>query len=306
MKVLIIGGGIIGLACAYFLREEGCEVTVVDRGDLATGCSHGNAGMIVPSHFVPLAAPGVIRQGLRWLLDAESPFYVKPRLDGGLLRWGWHFYRATRPQRVERAMPILRDLSLLSKRLFQDWARELDFSFAFTEGGLLMACRNQHGLEEEVHTAQLAEKLGIAAQVLGPRELAEREPQLSDEVVGGVYYPGDAHLQPQLLLAGLRRQLSNRGVRFLANWEVQDFEHDGGRLRAVVGERGRLAADEVLIASGSWSPLLAKTLGFRLPLQAGKGYSITLSPPPLPIRHASILTEAKVAVTPFEGAVRFG
>ncbi len=306
MKILIIGGGVIGMACAFFLQKEGCEVTIVDKGDLETGCSYENAGMVVPSHFIPLAAPGVISQGMRWLLDAESPFYIKPRLDRELLRWGWHFYRATHPKRVEKAIPILRDLSLLSKSLYQDWAKELDFSFAFTQKGLLMLCRDPHCLEEEAHTAQMANQLGIEAQVLDQAGLKKMESHLSEEVIGGVYFPGDAHLDPQLLLAGLKKHLRVKGVRFLSQWEVKDFEKSGNRLQAVVGEKGRIEADEILVASGSWSPQVVKALRLHLPLQAGKGYSITLPHPPHPINHATILTEAKVAVTPFEKNIRFG
>jgi len=120
MKTLIIGGGVIGLCCAYYLQQEGIEVTVLDKGDLQDGCSYGNAGMIVPSHVIPLAAPGMIAQGVRWMFNAESPFYVKPRLNSALMKWGWHFYQSSTKQHVAQSIPRLRDISLLSKKLYQE------------------------------------------------------------------------------------------------------------------------------------------------------------------------------------------
>ncbi len=306
MKTLIIGGGVIGLACAHFLQKEGCEVSVLDQGDLSSGCSFGNAGMITPSHFIPLAAPGMIAKGIRWMFDPESPFYIKPRLDRALLSWAWKFYKASSEKQMQRAMPVLRDLNLLSKKLYQDWESEMDFSFALTQKGLLMLCREEHSLEEENHTANLANQIGVEAKNLSIEALRKMEPNISDEVIGGVYFPDDAYLSPDLLLAGLKNKLRKDGVAFHPHTEVLDFEKHNGEIYELITNKGRFAASEVIIASGSWSPFLAKKLGLSLPLQAGKGYSLTLDQAPAMLQHAAILCEAKVAVTPLGSQMRFG
>lgn len=306
MKTIIIGGGIIGLSCAYYLQQEGREVVVLDKGDLQTGCSYGNAGMIVPSHFIPLAAPGMIAKGLRWMFDAQSPFYIKPRLNRDLISWGWKFYQASSQQQMERAMPLLRDFNLLSKKLYQQWAKELDFSFAFTENGLLILCREEHCLEEESRTAAMANEIGIEAKVLSREAVRKMEPGLAEGVIGGVYFPGDAHLSPGSLLEGLKRKLRQSGVDLQSHVTVEGFERNGKRLKAVISNKGKWEADEVLIAAGSWSPSVVKQLGLSLPLQAGKGYSVTLEKPPALMQHAAILAEAKVAVTPMGEQMRFG
>ncbi len=306
MKTIIIGGGVIGLACAYFLQKEGHEVSVIDKGDISSGCSYGNAGMITPSHFIPLAAPGMIAKGIRWMFDPESPFYIKPRFDRALLSWAWKFYKASSQKQMQRAMPVLRDLNVLSKKLYQDWESEMDFPFGLTQKGLLMLCREQHSLEEENHTAKLANQIGVKAETLSVEALRKMEPGISEDIIGGVYFPDDAYLSPSLLLAGLKKNLQQDGVDFHPNTEVLDFEKSNGQINALVTDKGRFAASEIIIAAGSWSPFLTKKLGLSLPLQAGKGYSLTLDQAPALLQHAAILTEAKVAVTPLGDQMRFG
>ena len=304
--IIIIGGGIIGLSCAYFLQKEGHEIIVIDKGDLSSGCSYGNAGMITPSHFIPLASPGMIAKGIRWMFDAQSPFYIQPRFNRDLISWAWKFYRATSKKQMERAIPLLRAINLLSKKLYQDWEQELDFSFGLTQKGLLMLCREEHSLEEEHRTAELANQIGVEAKVLSVEAIRKMEPGISDEIIGGVYFPGDAHLSPSLLLEVLKKSLIKNGVLMQSQTEVIDFEQKNGRIVSVLTNKGDFHASEIIIATGSWSPLLVQKLGLSLPLQAGKGYSITLAKPTTMLNHAAILTEAKVAVTPMGNQMRFG
>src|SRR6185436_18368381 len=128
-RVSIIGGGIIGLSSAYYLNKAGFKVSVFDQGDLNNGCSFGNAGMVVPSHVIPLASPGMIAKGIRWMFNSQSPFYVRPRLNSDLLKWGWEFYKHSNAKHVEKSIPALKELSLLSKSEYQKWFKELDFDF---------------------------------------------------------------------------------------------------------------------------------------------------------------------------------
>jgi D-amino-acid dehydrogenase len=137
MKVVIIGGGIIGLSSAYYLQESGHEVTVIDKTDMTGNCSYGNAGYVCPSHFVPLATPGIVKQGLKWMLNSKSPFYVQPRFSSSLIDWGMKFMRSATPEKVERAAVPLRDIAILSKKLYEEWTKLPQFSFAYQQKGLL-------------------------------------------------------------------------------------------------------------------------------------------------------------------------
>jgi D-amino-acid dehydrogenase len=312
MHITIIGSGVIGLFSAYYLQKQGHDITILERTSGDDGCSVGNAGMIVPSHFIPLAVPGMIEKGIRWMFNAESPFYVKPRLDLNLLAWGLKFYQAANQKQVQRAMPALRDISLMSKVLYQELAKTTEFDFAFEEKGLMMLCKTEHTWEEEIAVAQQANELGITAKVLNVKQLHELEPAVKPDVAGAVFYEGDAHLYPNQLIKNLKKYLESKGVRFLYNTEVTGFEFDKEsikttKIRQELGENV-LKTDQLVIATGSWSPIVAKSLGIGLPIQAGKGYSVTYNQiPDKTLNIPSILLEARVAITPMsEQLIRFG
>jgi len=308
-RLLIIGGGIIGLATAHYCNRRGWAVTVVERrGAQRDGCSFQNAGMIVPSHFIPLAAPGMVALGLKWMGNPESPFYIQPRASLELLDWLWKFWRAATPQRVARAAPLLRDLSFASRALYEELAAATDNDFGLVQKGLLMLCRTPHGLAEEAKTAAQAVALGIPARVLDARQTAELDPNVRMSIAGSVYYPKDCHLQPDRLLAGLQSRLTAAGVQFLWDSEVTGWRTGPDRrIHTVRLADGReLVAEEYVLCGGSWSPGLVRDLGLKLPLQAGKGYSLTLPRPRQLPQICAIFTEARMAVTPLNGALRFG
>jgi len=308
-QVVIIGSGIIGLYSAYYLQQKGHKVTIIERTDGADGCSYGNAGMIVPSHFIPLAVPGMIEKGIRWMFNSESPFYVKPRLNWDLISWGLKFYQAANSKQVERAMPALRDISLLAKKLYQDFAKDENNDFAFEEKGLMMLCKTAHNFHEEAEVAETANKLGIEARVLDVAALHALEPEVKPNVAGAVYYPGDAHLYPNDLVKKLKALLQKQGITFMYNIEVTDFTSENGTIKSIKTQSGNsIAVDELIIATGSWSPILAKQLGINLPMQAGKGYSTTYQQQKgKKLNIPSILLEARVAITPMsDNLIRFG
>jgi D-amino-acid dehydrogenase len=306
MHIGIIGGGIIGLSTAYFLNKEGHQVTILDQGDLKVGCSTGNAGMIVPSHFIPLAAPGMMAKGLRWMFNSKSPFYVRPRLSGDLIKWGYQFYKHSTKQHVEQSIPALKEISLLSKVLYQKWANELPFDFGYHEKGLLMLYKLASVEHEEMETAALANKIGIEAHVLNAKEVQDLEPDVKVSVKGGVYFPGDAHLTPGKLFAGMVDHLSTLGTKMVTHCEVTSFETSSNKVNQIITNKGAFTFDEIVIATGSWSGGVMKKLQLALPMQAGKGYSFTLPNMKKNVHIPSIFLEARVAVTPMGSDLRFG
>ena len=307
-RVLIVGGGVIGLSVAFYCARRGWRVTLVDRNpERRDGCSFQNAGMLVTSHFVPLAAPGMVALGLKWMWNPASPFYVKPRLSWDLLDWGVKFWRAATPERVRRAAPLLRDLSIASHRCFEELAALPGSDFSLVRKGLLMLCGTRHALDEEIRTAELGRALGIPSRVLDPRQVAALDPGVRMDVAGAVHFPQDCHLTPDRFVTQLQDRLAADGTEFVWNTEVTGWRIERGRhIRAVATRDGReIEADEFILCGGSWSPLAVRELGLRIPMQAGKGYSLTLTKPRRLPEICAILTEARVAVTPMAGALRF-
>jgi D-amino-acid dehydrogenase len=308
-RVVIIGGGVAGLCTAYFCTRSGFNVTVVERKSARRdGCSFGNAGMVVPSHFVPLAAPGAVALALKWMWNPASPFYIRPRLDAELLGWGMKFWRAANAQHVRRAAPLLRDLALASRGCFQEFAAEPENDFGLVKKGLLMLCREPHTLDEETRTAEQARALEIPAEVLDAKQTARLDPDARLDIAGAVYFPLDCHLAPERFMAVLQAQLERLGADFFWDSEVFDWKIENrDRIRAVAISGNReIEADEFVLCGGSWSPGLARRLGLKIPIQAGKGYSLTLPKPRQLPQLCSILCEARVAVTPMGGVLRVG
>lgn len=303
--VLIIGGGVVGICSAYYLCERGRRVVVVDMGEVCSGSSYGNAGLVVPSHSVPLAEPGVISQGLRWLLNPESPFYIKPRLDRELLSWLWKFRRACSERHVRRSMPLLRDLHLESLRLFEELAAGDDLDFGFEHRGRLLVCREDGGLEKAAEEARLMQEIGLEVELLDMAGIGKLEPGVRIDGIGGVFYPQDAHLDPARFVRQLAHCVEERGGEIHADTEVLGMEVSGDKITAVETTRGNFTAGEVVLAGGSWSPGIARDLQIKLPIQPAKGYSITVERPPGCPSIPTMLTEAKVAVTPMGDSLRF-
>ncbi|MFN3758391.1 MAG: NAD(P)/FAD-dependent oxidoreductase [Algoriphagus aquaeductus] len=303
---LIIGGGIVGMFSAYFLQKEGIEVTVVDRTDLLDNCSTGNAGMIVPSHIIPLAAPGMVTKGITWMFSSKSPFYIHPRLDFKLLQWCMLFFRSANEKQVQKAIPFLKNLSLLSKALYLTFKTDHPgAALALQEKGLMMAYQTESMEKEEVEFAHLARKYGLEAEILTPQDIRNVEPNLELKARGAVLFPGDAHLDPGALYGFLKKYLEEIGVKFLPNTQVLGFEKSGSKVGAIITDKGKIETEKVLLCGGSWSGELAQMLGFGLPMMGGKGYSFIQKNQP-EINQATILTEQKVAVSPYGDTVRFG
>ncbi len=303
--VVVCGSGVVGLSAAYHLLERGHRVTLVERGAPDHDCcSLGNAGFISPSHFVPLAAPGIVRKALGWMGNPESPFYVHPRLDPGLISWGIRFWRASSRARAHRAGPLLRDLTLESRSLFEELAARSGNSFGLAREGLLLLIRSERGLEEERELASRSRELGMPAEVLDANGVRALEPGVTFDVLGAVLYPLDAHLIPSRLMETLTRLVAERGGAFVWDAEIRDWKLGRSAVSAAITSKGEIEGEEFVLAAGSWTPALARRLGISLPMQPGKGYSLTLDRPRELPRRSIILQEARVAVTPMGTSLR--
>ena len=303
-KVVVIGGGIVGLCSAYYLVKEGHQVMVIDKGDITGGASFINAGFVVPSHFTSLAAPGMISQGLKWMFSKSSPFYVRPRIDMEFFRWACDFKRSATLENVERSIPILKNINLKSRGLYEEMLSSLDFKFHYENKGLLMVYRTPQAEEEELVLAQRAEKEGLEVLRLSQEELKALQPGYSEAVLGAVYYKCDSHTTPNHFMLALKDWLVRNGVTFELDEEINEIKTSKGKIEAVESKSKEFLGHEFVLATGSWTSPIAKKLGLNIPIQPGKGYSMNMQRP-TGITIPTILTEAKVAVTPMEGFVRF-
>lgn len=293
------------MCCAYYFLERGFSVTLIEKSDVGAGSSYGNGGLIVPSHAVPLAAPGVWRQGLKWMFSPTSPLYIKPRPDPALVRWLLRFLAASDRRRLAPAITALAQLSHASRALFEQLATLDGVSFGYQHKGGLALFRSEEALEKGAEEAHLLLEHGVETRVLGKAEVRTIEPVLDESVVGGVYFPPDAHVIPHEFVQQLARVVEARGGVIQRRTEVTRFELDGDRIVAVHTPAGKIAPREVVLASGAWSPKVALDLKLSLPVQPAKGYSITVEMPANAPATPLHLSEIKVVVTPMGKKVRF-
>ncbi|MBA2249176.1 MAG: FAD-dependent oxidoreductase [Chitinophagaceae bacterium] len=305
-NIIIIGGGVIGLNCAYYLQKKGHKVTIIDSGDITTGCSFGNMGFMSPSHFIPLASPGIIAEGFRYMLSNSSPFYVKPRLDKDLLQWSYSFWKSCNIKTVEKNAPHLNNILQLSRHLLNDMRDDLGDVFEMEEKGCLMMCKQQKTLEHEFQMADEAEKIGLNVERLQKEEVQLLEPDVEIDVAGAVLFKDDCHLQPGKFMGALKNYLVNKGVTFQLNTTATGFEKKHNKITAVITNTTKFECDELIIAAGSWLPLITKMIGVKLLLQPGKGYSSTYDHVEKNIRYPAIMVDGRCAITPWGHRLRIG
>ncbi|MCY3801097.1 MAG: FAD-dependent oxidoreductase [Chloroflexi bacterium] len=303
--VLVVGAGVVGVSTAYALAVRGRRVAVIDAGQVGAGSSYGNAGLIVPSHSLPLAMPGVIGQGLRWMLDPESPFYIKPRLDRALLSWLLKFRAAATEKKARRAAPVLGGLLRASREMYDDWSSLAGADCAYETKGAMYLYRTAKGLAEGRHEIEMMAEAGLQPRVLDGREVRDLVPQIRPGMAGGIVFPEDAHLEPHSFVLGLARHAERSGAVFFDNAEALGFETSGRKVTRVRTTRGDVHPNQVVLATGAWTPAVARDLDLRIPIEAAKGYSLTFRrPDPCP-ELPVLLQEAKVGVTPMGPYLRF-
>lgn len=302
-SVAVVGGGVVGLCCAYYLRRDGVEVTVVERDRVGRGCSWGNLGWVCPSISVPLPAPGLGRQAIAAMLDPDSPLYIKgsamPRLAG----WLASFWSHCNERDFERGSAALRALNVPTDRLLDELARE-GVAFEHRAVGLTFVSGDPRALDAE---RRMIESVGAAeVEVWSTDRLAEREPALPHAFVGALHVPTDRHVRADTLCAGLRAAFEDLGGRVVEGVGVEGFERDGARITALVGSGRTFPAEAVILATGAEAADLTGALGLRLPIQAGKGYSLSIERPALRLESPLYLCDQKVGLTPYNGMLRVG
>lgn len=303
---VVIGGGVIGLASAYDLRTRGWDVTILDARQPGMAASKGNMGWITPTLSEPVPAPGLVRTSLKWMLQPESPLYVKPQLDLDFIRFLISFWRNCNPRSYNEGLAATAELNRRTMDDF-DALKEAGVPFEMHKSGLLFVFRGPEHMDEFAHEMEHLKDYGYdALEPLIGAQLREFEPVLTDALYGGYWISKERHVRPETLTAGYAQWLASHGVEIRTGAPVLSFDRDHGVITGVRTPAGHLKADAFLIAAGAWSGEVAKLAGVRLPIQAGKGYSLDYSPPPFEVRHSLYLHDERVAVSPYEGTVRLG
>ena len=303
--ILIIGGGIIGVSAAYYLAKQGLDVTLLEKDEICSGSSYGNAGLIPPSLSGPIPAPGMLMQGIKWMLDPESPFYIKPRLDLDLFRWLWHFRSFCNEKAQARAIPVFRDIQRGSLALYQKIIREENLSCHFKQAGGLILYKSKSGMAHAREEVEKMRKFGFDLELLEGDAVRALVPMIREDVLGGIHNTEDAHLDPALFVEGVAKSAKKYGARFLGQTEVLGFEKVDGRIASVHTRDESFHPKAVVLAAGAWSTSLAEALNLNFPMQPAKGYHVTLEDPAQLPAIPMMLGESKVAVTPIGSKLRF-
>ena len=309
IDVLVVGGGPVGACAAQALAAGGASVTLIEKE--AEVCppvcgAHANCGLLVPSDVMPLASPGALGQGLRWMRDSTSPFYIAPRPSSALLRWLWLYRAAATPARARAAAPTLHALHAASADLHDELARDGGDGWLFHHDGLVQAYEAAAALDGAAEEAEVARGFGLRADVLGAAEVQARYPGARGALAGALFFPDDGHMDPALFTRAMVDRAATSGATVLRGTEAFALEPAGAGAVRVVTTRGDFVADQVVLAAGAWTPALARSLGLALPIEPAKGYSVDVDRPAdfpdIPL----YLGDAHCVLTPLGDTLRLG
>jgi D-amino-acid dehydrogenase len=303
--VVVIGGGVIGVSTAYYLAKKGRRVVLIEKGEICSGCSYGNACLITPSHCVPIPAPGVVKQALKWMWKENSPLLIRPRFDWQLFSWLIRFAAACRQAPMSRAIPVLRDLCRASRQLFEELISFEKVAFDYERRGLLFVYTTEAGLAKGRHEAELLAYNQVDVAVLDGKKVRELEPALLESVIGAIYSKEDAHGDSYRFVVGMGEVIRKLGVTVCTNTTATGILTNAASPVIVRTDRGDFEGRDIVIATGSWSPQLARGLPVQIPLQPGKGYSVTMDRPLVCPQIPVINMERRVAITPIGNRLRF-
>ena len=304
-SVIVVGAGHIGIACAHYLHRDGYDVTVIDRATVGGACSQANCGFLVPSHVLPLTEPEAIRTGLKSLFQPRATFRVKPQLRPALYRWMFEFGRRCTHRQMLKAGAVLNEILTASMREFEQLFSDASLRCEWRNNGMLFVFRTDEALHKFGRTdTLLASEFGLAARYIDGAELPAFEPALLDDLAGAYYYEDDGHLRPDKLNAAWSQRLRDDGVRFIENCSVNSVTTKGDRISGLQTSQGVLQADRYVFATGAWSAEFEDALGCRIPVEPGKGYSVTMTQPEIMPSHPMLVPERHIGISPFDSSYR--
>ena len=304
-RTIVIGAGVIGLACAYSLRRRGRDVVVVDMGLPGEACTRGNAGWITPSLSAPIPAPGLTWTSIRWMLKSDSPLYISPPAAPGLARWLWRFWRHCNPRDFIAGLHAVATLNQSTHAAFAQLERD-GVAFELYRDGLLFVFKDERYMENVRREFDYHQHYGYQVPPrLSGAEIRRLEPAVSEAVTTGFLVKEESHVRPETLAAGYLAKLGELGVEVKTGVRVTRAATSRGRATGIETDAGSLSGDEVLVAAGAWSGQVTELFGVALPVQAGKGYSITVNGGGPTLARPVYLGEARIGCSPFAGAVRF-
>ena len=303
MRIVIVGGGIIGAASAYHLARNDHEVTVIEAGRVGLGASFGNAGWICPAESGPVAAPGMVLQGLKWMLKADSPLFIKPRPSLPFAKFLLQMAAKCNADDYRAGLQANINFFADSMQWFDEYRRD-GVQFEMYEDGLLMAFLGQEKFEHHAHDLDIARAAGLDPVELVGDAVREHEPAMSDSVYAGIYYPHERQIRSESITPGLVERARKLGVEFREQCAFEGVIRDGNRITAVRTAEGRIECDAVVVAAGVWSGHVAKAFGVALAIEPGKGYSVEYGNAPVKLRSSTSFTERKVVGTPLGNALR--
>jgi len=303
--IIVIGGGIIGVSVAYYLAKQGHGVTIIEKDDIGAGSSYGNAGLIANGFSMPIAAPGVPIQGLKWLFDKSSPFYIKPRLNFDLISWLWKFSRACTEKQMRQSIPILLSLGQGSLDLFDELLAKENIDCDFKKKGRLILFTSEENFDAWKSDVALIREFGVSVSLLDADGVRQLEPNVLPSVRHGIYCESYAHVNPGQFVQEMAQMAKKEGIEIKTGTSVLGFETSGHQLMSVVTTAGKFVPNQVVLAAGAWSPEVIRDLKLKLPIQPAKGYSLTYKRPPTSPKLPLQLSERKVAVTPMGDLLRF-
>jgi D-amino-acid dehydrogenase len=308
-EVVVVGGGIIGLACAYYLNRAGREVCLIEKATVGGdegAASFGNCGLLFFSDLPPLCQPGAVADAMMRMARRSSPLFIKPQPDLSKLIWLLKFAAKCNRRHFRHALSARHALFSRSKELYAALFAREPIDCRWEQQGVLLVFKDPARLEQYRKINAALKPFGVAADPLSRSQLLDKEPALSEDVCGGWYHSMDGHLRPEALLSELRDLLIDQGVTIVEQSPVTRLAASGGAISEAITPKGRFRADHFVLAAGAWSPAIARQVGLRVPVQPGKGYSLTMARPKTALRTPCYFWERSVVATPWRDGCRLG
>lgn len=302
--ICIIGGGIIGVSIAIELAATGAKVRIIEQDQIGKGCSYGNAGWLTPCFAMPLPMPGMLLQSLKWLANPESPLYIHPSPSPTLMKWLTRFMLSMTKEKALRSTGSLVELSKESLKLYQALQNEHPNLFGFQQKGLLMVSETKSGQGSIEKELEYVSQFSVAGKMLTASEVHALEPAIQSKILGGAYFPNEAHVEPFQLMQVLKAKAEKLGVMIQENCQLLEIKSMQNKISGITTTQGEIKADFFVLATGSYSLSLGKKIKEDLPILGGKGYSMLVPRSYSKLSHPVMVIDRKLAITPHENNVR--